>query len=297
VQEADERPVVLAPEELLSPELVLVDSDLAQRARADLLVPAETIDQIDRRRFVAGSLDVAPFAIAPAATTPVTFVDDEAAAALRRLSERELDAYSRPSRRRRPALKIVALACAGAVAVTLAGITLLGHQSPGRIVARAASTVSRPADGESANDPRSAEGATTAGASAAADPTPLGAEDGSAPDAAATGPSSPRQATQDGRLHASRVPAKLQKIRWSARRFIWPPHQGATSYHVEFLRGGSTILVADPRTNRVVVPATWRFRGRSFSLDPDDRLSVWPMTHGLRGATAIISGELVVDLP
>jgi hypothetical protein len=84
---------------------------------------------------------------------------------------------------------------------------------------------------------------------------------------------------------------------WTVRRFSWPARRGAISYHVELLRGRSTIFVADPRTNRIAVPATWSFHGRKFALDPDDRFSVWRVAHGVRDSTAIIRGELVVDLP
>jgi hypothetical protein len=301
VQEADERPVVLSAEEPVSPELTLVDSDLAQRARAGLSVPTDTIDLILRRRFVPALPDVAAVAIPLVATPPVPPVEGDAVAALRRLAEHDPDSYDRPLRRRGQALRIsVALACAAAAAATIFGVTVVGHEVSRRIDVRAESPVASALDEGAAQDSStSADVAVDArGAVAAVDVVPVGAEEGWLPAAQSSGLSLPRRTTSGGRdPSTSHVPATSKNITWSARRFIWPVRRGATSYHVELHRGESTILAVDSKTNRVVVPARWQFHGRKLSLDPDDRFSVWPLAHGVRDSTAIISGELVVDLP
>jgi hypothetical protein len=302
VQEADERPVVLSAEEPITPELTLVDSDLAQRARARLPVPTDTIDLILRRRFVAALPDVAAVAIPPVATPPVPSVDGGAVAALRRLAEHDSDSYDRPVRRRGQGPRMsVALACAAAVGAAIFGVTVVGDHFAGHIDLRAESPVARLQDDGAAQGPSSSsEVAVDAqgGAVAAADVGPVRAEEGSLPAARSSGLSSPRRTTTGSRdLSTSHVSTRSQKTTWETRPFIWPARQGATSYHVELHRGESTILAVDSRTNRVVVPARWHFHGRKLSLDPDDRFSVWPVAHGVRDSTAIISGALVVDLP
>jgi hypothetical protein len=291
--------VVLSAEEPVSPELALVDSDLAQRARAVLLVPTDTIDLIDSRRFVAAGPRVTPPPVSPVATAPVSLVEDEAAAALSRLTELDPDSYDRLSPRRGPTRRTaIAFACAAAAAATTFGVTVLGHESSGTIAVHAASTVSGPLGGGAAQDSStSAETEGDARRGATAGVARSGSEQRSTPAEAAV-PTSRRRTTKDVRdLSTSDVRAKLRDITWSARRFIWPARRSASGYHVELRRGDSAIFVANPQTNRLVVPKTWRYKGRKLTLDPDDRLSVWPVAHGLRAPTAIISGELVVDLP
>jgi hypothetical protein len=286
-------PVVPSAEEPVSPELVLVDSDLALRARAGLPETTSTLELIGARRATVRReperLLVAPPLFAPAA--------DPAVAAMRRLAERELESHELASRQRARSRRRLSLALAGAalVASTILGVTVVG-QSPGRIAAHAVSTVSSPVarvvshalptSGPVAPDTR--RGAATVG-------TTAGSRGGSSQ---VTSGSTSNRAKSENRDLSTFVPVKPQsKITWPTRPFIWPPRRGATGYHVELRRENSPIFTADSKTNRVVVPGTWRFHGKTRWLEPDDRLYVWPVVEHARSSIAVIAGELVVDLP
>jgi len=284
-------PVVPSAEEPVSPELVLVDSDLAMRARAGLPETTSTLDLIGARRATLRReperLLVAPPPVAAA---------DPAVAAMRRLAERELESHELASRKRARSRRRLSLALAGAalVASTILGVTMVG-QSPGRIAAHAVATVSSPVarvashafpnSGRVAPDTR--HGAATVG-------TTAGSTGGSSQ---GISESTSKRASENRDL-STFVPVKPKsEITWPTRPFIWPPRRGATGYHVELRRENSPIFTADSKTNRVVVPGTWRFHGKTRWLEPDDRLYVWPVVEHARSSIAVIAGELVVDLP
>lgn len=52
------------------------------------------------------------------------------------------------------------------------------------------------------------------------------------------------------------------------RSFVWAPVRGAASYLVQFYRSGTEIFRARPSQARVVVPASWSYKGRAYSLEP-----------------------------
>ena len=52
------------------------------------------------------------------------------------------------------------------------------------------------------------------------------------------------------------------------RSFVWAPVHGAASYLVQFYRSGTEIFRARPAVARIVVPATWSYKGRAYSLGP-----------------------------
>jgi hypothetical protein len=49
---------------------------------------------------------------------------------------------------------------------------------------------------------------------------------------------------------------------------VWRKRKGATYYNVQVFRGGRKILSRWPRTNRLQLHRTWRFRGRKYRLRP-----------------------------
>jgi len=280
-------PVVPSAEEPVSPELVLVDSDLAMRARAGLPETTSTLDLIGARRATLRReperLLVAPPPVAPAA--------DPAVAAMRRLAERELESHELASRKRARSRRRLSLALAGAalVASTILGVTMVGP-SPGRIAAHAVSTVSSPVV-------RVASHALPTSDPVAPD-TRRGAAAGSTGGSSQGISESTSKRASENRDLSTFVPVKPKsEITWPTRPFIWPPRRGATGYHVELRRENSPIFTADSKTNRVVVPGTWRFHGKTRWLEPDDRLYVWPVVEHARSSIAVIAGELVVDLP
>jgi hypothetical protein len=50
------------------------------------------------------------------------------------------------------------------------------------------------------------------------------------------------------------------------RVFVWPPVAKATFYKVEFFRHGARIFVAWPSETRLILPLRWTYHGRQFRL-------------------------------
>jgi len=84
----------------------------------------------------------------------------------------------------------------------------------------------------------------------------------------------------------------------SPRAFVWAPVRGAGSYLVQFYRAGKEIFQARPLQARVVVPASWSYKGRDYSLEPGKyRWSVRPRLGKARkhyGQPVVLS-QLVVQ--
>jgi hypothetical protein len=63
-----------------------------------------------------------------------------------------------------------------------------------------------------------------------------------------------------------RRPRRAKATPFPTRVFVWPPVARATFYKVEFFRHGARIFVAWPSKTRLVLPLQWTYRGRRFSL-------------------------------
>lgn len=269
VQQADERSVVLAAKvEPVSPELVLVDSDLAQRARAGLPVPTDTVDLIARRRFVARSHDLTPIITPAAATVPL--VRDEAAAALRRLSRLDVELEMSSGGRRRHRV-LLGLACVlSAIVVIGAGLVDVWRGEPN--VAPGSGTTSVANSGTPAEV--KANRGTLTGASAAST------------HGSATVSGQKSLAGNDG----GRAGESLSTTQ--PRPVVWKATPKATSYHIEVFRDQQRLFVTDSPGNRVTVPATWDLGGVQRRLQPGDRLYAWPVVGGRR-QPATINGDVL----
>ena len=84
----------------------------------------------------------------------------------------------------------------------------------------------------------------------------------------------------------------------SPRSFVWAPVHGASFYLVQFYRSGTEIFRARPSQARVVVPASWSYKGHDYSLEPGKyRWSVRPRLGKARkhyGQPVVLS-QLVVQ--
>jgi len=277
--------VALRAEELISPELVLVDADLASRARADLPDPEDTLDL--PRRISAPPVPIEslpmpaeppmPLEPLPMPVVQVMPVDDAAAAALRRLASIDVEVESSSSRWRVRPRVLVGVACAIAATIVIgAGLVDVRRGEPAATAGEAPPAVAGSESSsatEASGAPRSAGGTKAGGAESSASGTST----------SATG----------ARSLADTVSGKgrsLPKAR--PKEVAWKAAPRATSYHIEVFRGGVRLFVTDSPGNRVKVPATWDLGGIQRRLKPGDRLYVWPVASGRR-QPAIIDGRLV----
>jgi hypothetical protein len=257
--------------EPISPELVLVDPDLAREARSKLgdpaksngSVPPSSISSAALRRRIVGAGAVAESA---SSTVGLPIVrPGEAAAA-------DVPPEPGPHHVVRPKLLVVVFGLIGFIlGVFLPPIGTGGDPPPSRNglasgEERPASMTPRlttPTVSAVKIDGRTDESQTESRPA----PRPAGtgsvkeeerqrqskiSEPGSFPTTGARGRG--REAS------GGRIPTRL---------FVWLPSRGATYYRVRFLKGNRTIFEAWPTDARVAVPLRGTFRGRSFAFTKD----------------------------
>jgi hypothetical protein len=272
----------------LSPELVLVDPDLARVARSrmpnrpgppvlprgDLAsrteeqrpgpeTPARTLrTAIGRERLRADpstnqSDDRQPIAAAAASGTPSLVVADATAG-----RERALDDVPWPRdrrvRRRRAARALFAVLLLVVASLAIADFTLFGDKSASEF---RPSTF--PADGGSRPSASSTvKGKTASRRSApAARPSNGGEGSRSIPERA--------QPTGEGSQAPARSPRSARApVAPETRLFVWLPQRRASRYRVEFFRHGKKIFQTTTLKARLVLPGRWVFKGRRVQLTP-----------------------------
>lgn len=75
----------------------------------------------------------------------------------------------------------------------------------------------------------------------------------------------------------------------------WKSRAGTASYEIELVRSGTVIYAGRSASAELVLPPTWRRDGRSYRLQPEDEVFVWPVVDGRRGR-AVVSGRLTFDV-
>jgi hypothetical protein len=260
--------------EQLSPELALVDADLARLARSRLpdypALPAALARADDghpapdpgslraaiaargpsppaERTVVEGPRPTTPRAIVVAAGARPHVAKTAAMTADRDETGRTLGAEE-PGDRGRGRLRRYSTAAA-LVVLSLLGFVIAAAKLTGENDAAtsapppAASARAVPAEGESQ------EGKTgTARATAPAAP------------AATTPPTSRPAAKKDG------ASGQAGGLRTPGHTFVWLPVREANHYKVEFFRGTKKIFEARPSRARLELPERWTFKGRRYTL-------------------------------
>lgn len=266
----------LDPAERVSPELVLVDAELAARARASLpdndareLEPQSLAALARRDSLVAPSPHAVPFRatselLEQAETRPVA-----------------------PRKRRRWRRRLVAILTLAALAGIATAVAISNPKRSSRlsaVVEHLSTTVAAP---EHAPFTKSSNGRTPTTRAPRAAPTattslPIPTTTGSRADPThRASPSVPRP--QPAPERAPPAP----------RLFNWAPVPAATYYLVTFYRGREEIYVARPVAPRVALPSKWMFAGRHYRLTPGRYR--WSVRVGRGRPAAARYGKLIVE--
>jgi hypothetical protein len=255
----------------LSPELALVDPELARWARARL--PSLDPDVLAR------PVDVVP--ALPAIRDPAPHESVSASYAERL----PVEATARP----RPRLRFLVLFVAGALLGL--GALLLRHE------------VRAPVDGGArAKHTAPAKQAAVGRDSIATTRAPATHEDRSqpAPTSSTAARSTPPPHVQGQATTPSppRPPAAPEPRPPAARRFVWVRDPRATYYDVSFFRNGTKIFGERPTQPALTLPPTWTYHGHRYALAPGHYTWVvrpWygPPRRGELG-TAIVRSSLVI---
>jgi hypothetical protein len=82
----------------------------------------------------------------------------------------------------------------------------------------------------------------------------------------------------------------------SSEHFAWAPVEGATGYHVELFSGSSLVFETETRSAHMVVPRSWKYRGKRHRLSAGEyRWLVWAKDGRLRRSQAVVQALLVVS--
>ena len=252
----------------VSPELVLVDPELARRARARLPVPVEP----------------PPRRPAPTRVSPVTPDREEASPPV--VSEEQ--GLSRPASRRRRVSRRLLAAVAVVVAAAVGATLFVRHDA--RTTPRSTSAA-RPAVAASAP--------VKAGTQATPRPKTRRQARQSRTTPSRAAPTSRSTAPRPKSRRASPKRAVAPTARSTALpAFSWVAIPKATYYDFALFRGDEKIFADRTRTARLAVPSTWRYAGRSFRLSRGTYRWVVRPAFGRASAsrlgTAIVNARLVV---
>ena len=76
---------------------------------------------------------------------------------------------------------------------------------------------------------------------------------------------------------------------------VWDDLGNASSYDIELIRNGSQIFAASAPAPRVDLPRSWTHDGERFSVRPEDEVFIWPVVDGRRGSRPLVNGTHVFD--
>jgi hypothetical protein len=257
-------------EQPLSPELALVDPELARLARARLPAPGETI-RVQRN----GATALAP-----------------------EVERRRTKRFGRPAGAAGLALGAAVLAFA--LSPHRSNDSVIARQAPLAAVAshdKADLHQAKPGDRNSiatrvrARTRRTRRTATTARRTAP-------------PNSALRAPPTrrvdtrARHRTRQARPVTTAVPnppahSTVPRSAFSTRTFVWPPAAHATLYKVEFYREGKKIFEASPSEPRLELPVRWVHAHRTYTLTPGTY--EWVVRPAFGGRTHLRYGKPIVQ--
>ena len=243
-------------DDVVSPELALVDATLAARAR-EALPP-----RAGRRRLAVVLLGVT---VVP---SPVARTSRRAAA---------------------PALTLLAVTAASLVLAAVTG----GEQAKGESPAQSAASAPGPAPVAAPASAHTAKARATTSRRPADDVeagTPRGARR-SASSAEVSAPSALRALTG-----ISVGAATTRHAAISPTTLVWPGSTHGSAYELELVRNGSVIFTAKPSAPWVVLPRSWSREGVTYVIQPEDQAYVWAVVDGRRTAAPVVDGALALDL-
>jgi hypothetical protein len=222
--------------EPVSPELVLVDPQLATVARKRLRAAGER--PRSARRDAARDQRADPRAAHHAYGNRVA--GELGASAI---AQEGVDGHSSFKSRRRGLVMATAALAVVAAAAAVVSIRLRDVEAAGGSLPTSIQTASAPKAAEARQDQPASK--------------PLRARRGTA----STRSSKPIVQPKKRLLPARPAPLPT-------RVFVWPAVSRATFYKVEFFRSGRKIFEAAPTTPRLELPLRWRYRGRAVRLTP-----------------------------
>jgi hypothetical protein len=238
--------------EPLTPELALVDPELARFARDQLPAPSDTLSLSRGAVSLHKDLVRAPSArpnrdeVVPRLEKLLDAPSGVAAEARAELDapkvDRELPVPSRPRWRRRVFLAALTFVLGVAAVFAFAPDSIVREQAPSRASKKASDRVNRPARA----------------------PTPTSKATRPA------GVAAPKASRRPGLPNAEKqTKARSKRPSLSSTRlFIWPAVSRATFYKVEFFRRGREIFRALSPASRLELPLRWIYRGRRIQLTP-----------------------------
>lgn len=238
--------------EPLTPELALVDPELARLARDRLPPPGETPSSPGRPSsphkdvgetrardsWVSGVDDARRSGNSLSASS--SFAAEARSELDSAKKKRELPAPTRPRRRGRVFLGALGVALAAIAVYALAPDSTVREEASNRAPKEAPTRIDHHGKPRESTKPT----ARTAGAGA---------------------PTVPRHSDVSGAAAQTRANSKRQRP-FSTRVFIWPAVSGATFYKVEFFRRGLEVFKALTSRARLELPTRWAYRGRTYQL-------------------------------
>jgi hypothetical protein len=231
--QAPERPAVEPADEELTPELALVDPELAERARerlADFPPPTVVAEPPVEPAGEPAVLSRSVVERIPTAKRAPDVGRREPTPAPREPVEHD-EPPPRRRRGRRDRAQLLGIALVGAIGVALLLPTLL----------LSGGTSTSSADAPSVGAPAPLETAPAETSSSEPGPDTSRTDEANAPEAPAAG---------------------------GPRTFGWVPVKRARHYHVAFFRGEQKIYETWPRGPRLVLQPEWTFKGDRFRLSP-----------------------------